>query len=157
MARRLLSALDNMKLKRNGPTASEFTFQHRLCHDLESLIWVVVYAMMIHRKTILASADREECEQYKMALDECWAAHAYSSLLISHNHMIMTGTDFDDPTKTNSWFPDPREAAFFCDAMCMILRIQTERAPITYEGLCALFRKHINLANEPQTVDVVSK
>ena len=71
--------------------------------------------------------------------------------------MIMTGSDFDDPAKTNSWFPDPREAAFFCDAMRMIPRIQTEGVPITYEGLCALFRKHINLAKEPQTVDVVSK
>ena len=96
-------------------------------------------------------------ELYKEELDQCWAAHAYSSLLISHNHMIMTGSDLDQPASASWWFPDPREAAFFCEAMHMILRIQTERVPITYEGLCALFRKHINLANEPQTVDVVSK
>jgi len=48
MARGLLNALTSVKYLRHQPTMSAYTFQHRLYHDLESLIWVVVYAMMIH-------------------------------------------------------------------------------------------------------------
>ena len=146
-----------MRRFRHRPTTSAFTFQHRLCHDLESLIWVVVYAMMIHQRNIFAATDSEMFALYKEELDHCWAAHAYRNILASHNDMIMTGTDLDNPASVSWWFPDPHEAAFFGDAMRMILHIQTEGTPITYEGLCALFRRHINLAQEPQVIDVVSK
>src|SRR5258706_3030944 len=155
MARRLLYSFTSVKRSRDRRTTSDFTFQHRLCHDLESLIWVVVYAMMIHQRNIFAATDSEMFELYKEGLDQCWAAHAYSNLLMSHNHMSMTGSDSECQPTVSSWFPDAREAEFFCDVMCMILRIQTERQAITYERLCALFKKHINLAKEPLAVDVV--
>ena len=157
MAGGLLTALTSMGLHRDGLTKSEFTFRHRLCHDFESLIWVVVYAMMIHNKILLASAEPEKCERYKAALNDCWAAHAYSNLLRSHIYMIAIGCNFDSLSIVSVWFPDPREAAFFRDAM-RLLRNQTQDGePITYEGLCALFEKHIQLAKEPQTIDPSSE
>ena len=157
MSRSLLAALASVKHVRHRPTASAFTFQHGLCHDLESLIWVVVYAMMIHQRNTFAATDPEMFELYKEELDHCWAAHAYRNVLISHDHMIVTGCSIDSITMVRLWFPDPREAAFFCDAMRLILYSQTGGEPITYGGVCTLFRKHINLAKEPEAVEVVSK
>jgi len=154
----LLAALTIVESERDEPTKSDFTYQHRLCHDFESLIWVVVYAMMIHHRNTLAATDPEKYGAYKTkVLDARWAAHAHSNVHCSHSYMIAIGCSFDCQRIVKLWFPDPREAAFFRDAM-RLLRNQTQDGePITYEGLCALFKKHIQLAKELQTVDVVSK
>ena len=141
----LLTALQSMKFRKVGPTASHFDFQHGLCYDFESLIWVVVYAMMIHQRNIFAATDSERFELYKKELDHCWAAHAYRNLLISHDHMMVAGSIASRRSMVSEWFPDPREAAFFREAMGLIHK-QGNEDYITYEGLCALFRKHINLA-----------
>jgi hypothetical protein len=156
MAGGLLTALTNLEIHRKRRIKSDFTFQHRLCHDFESLIWVVVYAMMIHHKNLLASMDPEMCELYKRLLDGCWAVHAYSNLHRSHTYMIAMGCSFDSQYIVSSWFPDPREAAFFRDAM-RLLRSQTQDGePITYESLCTLFKKHLQLAQESRVHDVLS-
>ena len=157
MSRDLLNALTSLKLIGHQPTTSAFTFQHRLGHDFESLIWVVVYAMMVHQRNIFAATDSEMFELYKEELDHCWAAHAYRNILMAHDHMMVTGYIPNSRTTVSSWFPDPREAAFFRDSMRLILSSQGDGKPITYEGLCKLFREHIDLAKEPQAVDVVSK
>src|SRR5258706_8481125 len=154
MARSLLNALDTMKLNTDGPNASDFTFQHRLCHDLELLILVIVYAMMIHHRNNLAPADKEKRERYKGVLDRCWAAHAYSNILMAHDHMMASGC-FADP-QVPLWFPDPLEAALFREAMRLI-RNQGDGDYITYKHLCTLFKKHIDLAKEPEAFEVVSK
>ena len=157
MANGLLVAVMTMGRPRNRPTKSNFTFQHRLCHDLESLIWVVTYAMMIHHRNLLAATDPEMCEEYKETVDECWEGHVYSNIRRSHNDMILTGTDPDSESLVSLYFPDPREAAFFCDAMRLLANRPLLGTRITYEGLCTLFKKHIQLAKEPQDIDVVSK
>ncbi len=155
MACDLLNALDTMNT--DGLTASDFPFQHRLGHDLESLIWVVVYAIMIHHRNNLAPADTEKLERYKGVLDHCWASHAYSNILTSHDHMMVTGCSPYRHPAVSLWFPDPHEAAFFCGAMRLILLSHMDGGRITYESLCALFRQHINLAKELQAFDIVSK
>ena len=153
----LLMALESMKYCKVGPTASHCDFQHKLRCDLESLIWVVVYAVMIHRRNLLASADPEMRELHNIkVLDRCWAAHAYGNILMSHDHMVMTGSAASRRSTVSLWFPDPREAAFFRDAMRLI-RDQGDGDYITYESICKLFRDHISLAKTPQAFDVVSK
>jgi hypothetical protein len=156
MAGGLLTALTKQGLRNNDPFKSSFAFQHRLWHDFESLIWVVVYAMMIHHRNTLAATDPEMCQSYKMTLDDCWAVHSYSHLRRCHNDMIAMGCSFDSQEIVSSWFPDPREAAFFCAAM-RLLRNQTQDGwPITYDSLCELFQKHIQLAKEPHDPVVAS-
>ena len=152
MAGGLLTVLTVMAKERrhNIPTKPDSTFQHGLCHDFESLIWVVVYAMMIHHRNHLAATDPELCELYKRRVDECWAVHAYSHLHRSHYHMIMVGTAFDSQFIVSSWFPDPREAAFFRDAMRLVCSQVIDGVFITYDDLCRLFKKHIRLAKEQQ-------
>jgi hypothetical protein len=156
MSSSLLAALMSMGRPRNRSIKSDFTFQHRLCHDFESLIWVIVYAMMIHHRNYLATTDPEMCELYRKDMDECWAGHAHSNLYRSHSFMISIGCSIDTQSVVSSSFPDPREAAFFRDAMRLV-RSQHDGEPITYEGLCTLFKKHVQLAKEPRASDVVSK
>ena len=56
--------------------------------------------------------------------------------------MITIGYSFNSQSFVTSWFPDPREAAFFRDAIRLI-HIQTrDEEPTTYEGLCGLFLAH---------------
>ena len=49
----------------SGFGVSDFTFQHKSYHDFESLIWVVVYAMMIHHRNTLAATDQAMYGFYK--------------------------------------------------------------------------------------------
>jgi hypothetical protein len=141
MADDLFTALINQDLDDNGPFKSGFTFQHRLCHDFESLIWVVVYAMMIHHRNTLAATDPEKYQRYKVALDDCWAVHSYGHLHRCHSYMVKIGCSFNSSKIVSSWFPDPHEAAFFCNAM-RLLRNQEEGKAITYESLSRLFEDH---------------
>lgn len=151
MAGGLLTALTNQELRNDS---SNFTFQHRLCHDFESLIWVVVCAMMIRRRNTLAATDQVIYRRYKEILDDCWAVHSYSNLHRSHSYMITIGCSFDSQHIVDSWFPDTCEAAFFRDAM-RLLRSQTQDGEaIVYESLCTLFEKHIQLAKESRDSNV---
>ena len=54
---------------------------------------------------------------------------------------------------------DPPEAAFFRDAMRLVRNQQDEDdpIPITYDSLCAVFKKHIQLAKGPQASSVLSE
>jgi hypothetical protein len=156
MAGGLLTALTDQELDDNGPFKSDFTFQHKIHHDFESLIWVVAYAMMIHHRNTLAVTDAEMRQRYTVILDDCWAVHSYNHLHRCHNHMIMIGCSFDSHKRVRSWFPDPREAAFFCNAMRFLRTQIQDGLPITYDSLCELFEKHIQLAKEPHDPPVAS-
>jgi hypothetical protein len=151
----LLDVLTIIDFEKDAPIKSDFTFQPRLCHDFESLIWVVVFAMMIHHRNNLAATDPERFGAYKKASDPCWAVHTYDALRRCHDDMMVTA--FSSQHRVSLWFPDPREAAFFCDAMRLIRNQILDGEPITYEGLCTLLKNHIQLAKEPKASDVVPK
>ena len=157
MASDLPNAMASMGRLRNPPVKSNFPFQHQLCDDFESLIWMVVSAMMTHHRNSLATTDPEMYEKYKEITDKCWAAHSYFSLTRCRNHMMATGCSLSAQGIVRVWFPDPREAALFCDVMRLLRNQLLDGELITYEGLCALFKKHIQLAKEPHDLEVVSK
>ena len=94
-------------------------------------------------------------EMSNQDLNDYWAVHSHRNVLRSHNDMIGIGCAIASLSKVSSWFPDPSEVAFFRDAMRLLRNHTQDEQPITYEGLCALFRKHINLAKEPQAFDNV--
>jgi hypothetical protein len=91
MSGSLLAALVDQGTFDNMGIKSDFTFQHRLCHDLESLIWVVVYAMMIRRRNLLAATDPKQSVLFQGVLDRCWGVHSYSHLWDQHGTMMNTG------------------------------------------------------------------
>ena len=131
-----------------GALVNQTPFQHRLYHDFESLIWVVVYAMMIRRRNTLQATDPVMYGEFKEMLDGRWAGHSYRSVRSSHNDTISIGCSFDHLVEVRSWFSNAYEAAFFRDAM-RLLRSQTQDAEfIAYEDICTLFKKHIQLAKE---------
>jgi hypothetical protein len=151
MSSTLLAALlDQEKLKK------AFTFQHKLCHDLESLIWVVVYAMMIRRRNVLSATDPTQSASFQDVLDGCWGVHSYTRLWANHGTMIMSGCSAMLQLVEGLWFPEPFEAAFFRDAMRVARGQAQDGVAITYEGLCALFEKYIQLGMEAKDSVVIS-
>jgi hypothetical protein len=136
------AALDNRGIKR------DFTFQHRLRHDLESLIWVVVYAMMIRRRSLLAATDPKEFASFQDILNRCWGVRSYSHLCDHHGIMMNTGCSIELDIVEMLWFPEPFEAAFFRGAMRLVRGQVQDGEAITYESLCALLQKHIQLATD---------
>src|SRR6266404_8653084 len=87
----LLAALETHSSASMGEPR-DFTFRHKLCHDFESLIWVIVYAMMVRRKTILVATDPSVYARYKQHLDSFWGVHSYTNLANCHEVMVSNGT-----------------------------------------------------------------
>ena len=156
MSNDLLSALDDQEPDDEQGVNTEFSFQHRLCHDLESLIWVVVYAMMIRRRNALAATDPTQFTRFQAHLGRCWGGHSHAHLWSSHSNVISAGCSVTFRRVERSWFPDPHEAAFFRDAMRLVRGQAQDGIFITYEGLSALLQKHIRLAQDATNSTVTS-
>src|SRR5882757_4884187 len=104
MADYLLIALVNQSRQRRNNIKRDFNFRHGLSHDFESLIWVVVYAMMIHQRNILVATDSDAYKEYKEVLDDNWAGHSYKNVGSSHNNMISVGCKLHDEVVEETWF-----------------------------------------------------
>jgi hypothetical protein len=156
MSGSLLAALVGQATDDNMGIKCDFTFQHRLRHDLESLIWVVVYAMMIRRRSLLAATDPKEFALFQGILDDCWGVHSYRHLWNNHITMMGTGCSVEYSTVERLWFPEPFEAAFFRGAMRLVRGQVQDGEAITYEILCSLLQKHIQLATEARDPTVNS-
>jgi hypothetical protein len=156
MSSGLLAALVKQNNRDRVGEKNDFTFQHKLCHDLESLIWVVVYAMMIHRRNLLAATDPTRSALFQDALDQCWGVHSYSHLSHDHAAMISIGCTVLYDFVEELWFPEPFEAAFFRGAMRLVRGQMQDGEVITYGSLCALFQKYIQLATEAKESIVIS-
>lgn len=156
MAVDLLSALESHGIAKMCGVPRDFTFKHKLCHDLESLIWVIVYAMMIRRKSILAATDSIVHAPYKEQLDDFWGVHSHSKIANNHEALVGVGTRPSRTIVEDLLFSDPLEAEFFRAAM-RILRSQDDgEAPITYEKIQDLFRTHIQKAKQANLPPLVS-
>jgi len=148
MAGGLLSALESHGIAKMHGRPKDFTFQHRLGHDFESLIWVITYAMMVRRRNILAATDSRVNETYKGLLDDFWGAHSYSKLMGCHMNLMGSGA-MRDRTIVEEWlFSDPLEAEFFRAAMRLVLPQIFEGQLITYEKMQALFQTYIQKAEQ---------
>ena len=151
MAIDLLSALESHGIAKMCGVSRDFTFKHKLCHDFESLIWVIVYAMMIRRKNTLAATDSGVHAAYKEQLDNFWGVHSHSKLANHHESLVDIGTRASRTIVEDLFFPTPVEAQFFRAAM-RLLRSQSDGdgdAPITYEKIQELFQIYIQKAQQP--------
>jgi len=147
MAGDLLSALETHRYyKKRGP--ENFTFQHRLGHDLESLIWVIIYAMMVQRRNILAATDSKTHTDYKEQLDGFWGAHSYSKLANCHGALVYAGITRTRTLVETLLFSDPLEAEFFRAAMRLVALQSLDGQLMTYEKVQALFRTHVQKAEQ---------
>ena len=145
MAEHLLNALEG---RNSAKRPYEFTFQHKPCHDFESLIWVIVYAMMIRRKNILRVTDPVACKEYIDNLDRFWGVHSYAKISDSHENMIGSGSNLLRVVVEEKWFPEPLEAEFFRAAMRLVRPQVQEGEPITYEKMQDLFQTYVQKAKQ---------
>ena len=142
MSMDLLYALQHLELVKGH---GDPPFQHKLCHDFESLIWVIVYAMMIRRKNTLALTDSRAHKEFKKYLNSFWGAHSYSSLLSCRWDLIVAGCRRSRKIVDDFLLPGILEAKFFRDAMRLV---SFEDEPLTYEKIHNLFQTYIQQAEK---------
>ena len=144
----LLTALEchGTAKKRGRPT--DLDFRHKLCHDFESLILVIVYAMLIRNKNRLLATDPDTHRDYKQLLDDFWGVHSYTRLLNCHEALISAGTRRSRTIVETMMFSDPLEAEFFRAAMRLLRSQGHDEEPITYEKMQGLFRTYIQKAGQ---------
>ena len=156
MAVDLLSALESHGIAKMCGVPRDFTFKHELCHDLESLIWVIIYAMMIRRKNILAATGSIVHAAFKEQLNDLWGVHSHSKIANSHETLISIGARPSRTIVEDLLFFDPLEAEFFRAAMRIIRSQDDDEAPITYEKIQNLFRTYVQKAKQANILPLVS-
>jgi len=108
--------------------------------DLESMIWVITYAIMIHRQESLQGSDKAN---YKRdVVDQYYGSWSYSGLAEYRDLMVYRGTNrlADEPEE---WIPDPAQRKWFRQAMTLVAgqtRASSPGAikPITFDSFDAL-------------------
>ena len=146
----LLVALERQGHVKRREGLKVFPFQHELCHDFESLIWVIVYAMMIRRKNTLVLTDSSAHAEFKEHLDSYWGVHSYSRLVDCHGALINTGSIRSRVIVDDLLFSNVLEAEFFRAAMRLVRSQAHDGEPITYEKMQGLFRTYIQKAEQEQ-------
>src|SRR5258706_3879330 len=144
----LLSALERHENAKKRGRPTDFTVQHKLCHDFESLILVIVYAMLISNKNRLAATDSSAHADYKELLDQFWGVHSYTKLVNAHDALVSAGTRRSRTIAEDTLFSDPLEARFFRAAMRLLRSQGDDEDPITYEKMQSLFRNYIQKAEQ---------
>lgn len=87
-------------------------------HDLEALIWVLVYAMMIHNYDSLTNqTDRKE---YKAILDNYFGHGSASTTFIKRHAMWSLAHSDVGLDHVSKWFSDPDERKFFISCMSLV-------------------------------------
>jgi hypothetical protein len=138
----LLTALAKHGIGKRLGKPKDFTFQHKLCHDFESLIWVIVYAMMIRRRNVLVATDSSDYTEYMAELDSFWGVHSHSKLAHCREILVMAGIRPDGIVE-DLLFSGPFEVEFFRAAMRLVFSQILGQEPITYEKMQVLFRTYI--------------
>jgi len=108
--------------------------------DLESMIWVITYAIMIHHQESLKGSDKAD---YKRdVVDQFYGSLSYSGLAEKREVMMSRGTNpFDD--EPDEWFPDPAQSKWFRHAMTLVAGQSRPNhhgtiKPITFDSFDAL-------------------
>ena len=85
--------------------------------DLESMIWVLTYAVMLHHQVSLQGADKAD---YKRdVVDAFYGGLSYSGLTEKRDLMVFRGTNrrSDQPEE---WIPDMTQCKWFRHAMTLV-------------------------------------
>ena len=122
--------------KRNGrPRPLTLSTERQAHHDLESFLWVLVYAMMIHRyNSLTRDTDRAE---YKETLDSYFGHGSATIILDKRIAVVYSAQARVGEDRVSRWFPDPHERRFFIRCMALIGkndREEEEEEEETFEG-----------------------
>ena len=108
--------------------------------DLESMIWVLTYTIMLHHHASLQGSDKAD---YKRdVIDNFYGSLSYSGLAEKREFLISRGNNLR-AFGPSAWIPDPAEREWFRHAMALV-RGQNELSlggsikPITFDAFDAL-------------------
>ena len=147
MSIRLLKALRNyydlVEMAAIDPATvvpSELDFVPGPGNDLESMIWVLTYAIMLRHQECLRGPKRA---RYKLkVVDMCYGSLSYSGLAEKRVLMVFYGTNrlADEPEK---WIPDMTQCKWYRRAMTLVsgqigATPQSNVEPITFDAFDAL-------------------
>ena len=107
------------KAVKNPGTAipSELDFMPGPQDDLESMIWVLTYAVLLHHQETLRTSDKAD---YKANIvDKFYGSLSYSGLATMRKFMVYEGFNSlsDEPEE---WIPDPTQCKWFRRAMMLV-------------------------------------
>ena len=110
---------------------SEFKFVPGPGDDLESMIWVLTYAIILHHHRSLQALDKAFYKLY--VVDKFYGSLSYSGLAEKRVVMVLRGTiPFDrDP---GCWIPDPVHCKWFRRAMTLVEGQMRSIRPITFDA-----------------------
>jgi len=96
---------------------SELDFMPGPQDDLESVIWVLTYAIMLHHQETLRGSDKAD---YKRdVVDQFYGSLSYSGLAKERIFMVFHGfSPFSD--QPEDWIPDPTQCKWFRRAMTLV-------------------------------------
>jgi hypothetical protein len=121
--------------KEGPPTLST---KREAYHDLESLLWVLVYSMMIHHyNSLRLETDRQE---YKTVIDDYFGQGSAKTTTQRRQAMYLAHSRVGDDS-VSTWFPDPDERRFF--TRCMTLIAKHDKDPEEEED-CGTFDGEID-------------
>jgi hypothetical protein len=86
-------------------------------YDLESMIWVLTYAIFLHTQEALPSSERVDYK--KDAVDANYGTASYKKLVTLRRAMFTAGTSFD-AEEVPFWLPDDNERHWFQRAMRLV-------------------------------------
>jgi hypothetical protein len=101
--------------KEGPPTLST---KREAYHDLESLLWVLVYSMMIHHyNSLQLETDRQK---YKTVIDRFFGHGSAETITEKRETMLYVTRSRASDNRIFKWFPDPDERNFFISCMTLI-------------------------------------
>src|SRR5258708_10863004 len=106
-------------------------------YDLESMIWVLTYAVFLHAQEALPNSERVDYK--KDVVDAYYGTASYKSLAILRRSMVSAGTSFDTED-VRYWLPDDNERHWFQRAMRLVSRQyqsadNAKTQPLTFPSL----------------------
>ena len=108
--------------------------------ELESMIWVLTYAIMLHQHANLQGFAKT---LYKRdVVDKFFGSLSYSGLVTFRDALVLGGTN-DLAEERDDWFPDVVQRQWFRRAMALVAGqtmsfFNSSINPITFDGFDAL-------------------
>jgi len=106
--------------KRGNPGPPTLSTKREVHHDLEALIWVLVYAMMVHSYN--SSTRETDKKEYSVVLDDHFGHGSAKTILEKRKAMLYSAQSLVGLEQISQWFPNPRERRFFIRCMTLIAK-----------------------------------
>lgn len=142
MAHELIRAIVKHERARDHCQPIAFPFQPDGVHDLESIIWVMLYsAMMHHYKTLVGGAKK----WYKTTMiDRYWGSSNTRALTTQREATIALATAAHEDWLEWS-IPDPQERACFRDLVSLVYARYNLKQPFAHADLVKVIDQHLEL------------